>query len=67
MDVPTPVITRIARTLVRLVRDGRGVTAVEYGMILGFIAVALIVGITSLGNSTSRMWNTVSDKVIAAH
>jgi pilus assembly protein Flp/PilA len=54
------------RTLLRLVQDRRGATAVEYGLILGFVVVALIVGLSSLGNSTSRLWGHVDSKVAEA-
>lgn len=59
--------TIVARVTVRMLRDSRAATAIEYGLILAFVVVALIVGLTALGGATSGMWNTVDTKVSAAH
>jgi pilus assembly protein Flp/PilA len=67
MKLHSPVVKRVVRTLVCLARSRRGATAVEYGLILGFVVVALIVGLSSLGNSTSSMWNHVNSEVVNAH
>ncbi len=37
--------------LTRFIRDEEGATAVEYGLIIGLIAVLLIVALTALGGS----------------
>lgn len=47
-------------------RDNRGATAVEYGLIVGLIVVALIASIIALANVTTGMWNDVSTKVTTA-
>lgn len=48
----------------RLLRDKRGVTAIEYGLIAGLIAVAIVVAVTSvgadLGNIFTSLGNTLS-------
>jgi pilus assembly protein Flp/PilA len=51
------------RFLRRLMRAQKGATAVEYGLILALIFLAMIVGVVSVGNTTSGMWNNVSDAV----
>ena len=48
------------RLLTRLQRDESGATAIEYGLIAALIAVAIIVGATSVGTSLSGTFNTVS-------
>ena len=42
-----------------LFTDKAGATAIEYGLLAAFIAVAIIVSITSLGQSVSGTMSTV--------
>ncbi|GEM_PF-159634 len=63
----SPVVKRLLRALGRLGGDRRGATAVEYGLILAFVFLAMLVGLQSLGSSTSSMWNYVDGKVTNAH
>ena len=46
-----------------LILDQRGATAVEYGLILAMIVLALMGSLIGLADITSTMWNDVSDKV----
>ena len=39
---------------IRILRDNRGATAIEYGLIAALIAVAAITAMTALGNQQSR-------------
>lgn len=55
-----------ARQLLRLVCDDRGATAVEYGLILALIFLAMVGAIRGVASSTIGMWNDVSDKVQTA-
>ncbi|KQO05998.1 Flp family type IVb pilin [Sphingomonas sp. Leaf242] len=57
---------RVPRTVVSIVRDSRGATAIEYGLILGLVVIAMIVGLSAMANSTIGMWNTVDTKVSQA-
>ncbi|HWW06147.1 Flp family type IVb pilin [Collimonas sp.] len=42
--------------LMKFLRDEDGVTAIEYGLIAGLVAVAVVVGVTLVaGNSTSGL------------
>ena len=50
--------------LKRFLQDESGATAIEYGLIVALIALAIIVAISGVGNSTGNMWNFVSDEVI---
>ncbi|QAY78875.1 Flp family type IVb pilin [Sphingosinicella sp. BN140058] len=49
------------RWVAKLVRDEKAATAIEYGMICALIVVAGMVAMGSVGGSTIRMWNTVSN------
>ena len=41
-------------------RKDRGATAVEYGLLVGLIAVVIIVGVTLLGTKILALFNTVA-------
>ncbi|MCE7797276.1 Flp family type IVb pilin [Sphingobium sufflavum] len=45
-------------------RDARGATAVEYGLIVALIVLAIIVAINQVATKTNGMWNNISNKVI---
>ncbi|MBT2594427.1 Flp family type IVb pilin [Arthrobacter sp. ISL-72] len=48
---------------VRLQRDEKGATAVEYGIMVGLIAVVIIVAVTLLGDTLSTMFEQVKCQV----
>lgn len=45
------------------VRDERGATAVEYGLIASLVVLGMLAALTNVANSTTGMWNNVSDNV----
>lgn len=45
----------------RLMRSTRAATAVEYGLILALIFLAGVTAIGGTANSTTKMWNNVSN------
>lgn len=47
----------------RLDRDDKGATAVEYGLMVSLIAVAIIIAVTAIGTNLSSMFTTVSTKL----
>ncbi|MFL4477619.1 Flp family type IVb pilin [Paeniglutamicibacter sp. ORCA_105] len=47
----------------RLQRDETGATAVEYGIMVGLIAVVMIAGLVVLGPKLSELFNDVSGKI----
>jgi pilus assembly protein Flp/PilA len=51
------------RRLQDLVEDKRGATAVEYGLILALIFLAMITAVQGFGSKTITMWNNVSEAV----
>ena len=41
----------------------KGATAVEYGLMVGLIAVAIIVAVTLIGTNLSTMFTTIAEKL----
>jgi pilus assembly protein Flp/PilA len=41
-------------------RDETGATAVEYGLLVGLIAVAIIVAVTALGSQLTTLFNNIT-------
>jgi pilus assembly protein Flp/PilA len=52
--------------LVKLVRDTRGATAIEYGLIAALIAVAAISAMSGLGNQLKKTFGNVSTNMKAS-
>ena len=44
----------------RLTREEKGATAVEYGLIVGLIAVAIIIAVTALGTNISGLFTRIA-------
>lgn len=61
----TVMYSHIVKFQVKLLalRDDRGATAVEYGLMVALIAVVVIVAVTLLGTNLSSLFNTVATKV----
>ena len=47
----------------KLLRDSRGATAIEYGLIAALIAVAAITAMTSIGSKLGSTFNNVSSNL----
>lgn len=47
----------------RFLKDESGATAIEYGLIAALIAVAIIGGVTALGNATNNKFKTIAGKM----
>jgi pilus assembly protein Flp/PilA len=45
----------------KLIKDEKGATAIEYGLIAALIAVAAVTAMTGLGQSIGNTFNNVSD------
>jgi len=52
--------------LLNLYHDDRGATAIEYGLILAMIAMAIIGAVSSVADGSIAMWTHVSDEVDTA-
>jgi len=48
------------------VRDNKGATAIEYGLIAALIAVAAITALSSVGGGVTKVFNNVATKLNAA-
>ena len=48
------------------VREEAGATAIEYGLIAGLVAVAIIAALGALGGNLDILFSGVSDKVSSA-
>jgi pilus assembly protein Flp/PilA len=46
-----------------IIRNNKGATAIEYGLIAALIAVAAITAMSNLGTELSNTFNTVSNKM----
>lgn len=50
------------RTIGRILRmDNRGATAIEYGLIIALIVVALMAGLSKLGGGANGMWGNIAN------
>jgi pilus assembly protein Flp/PilA len=50
----------MTRRLLKILQDERGVSAVEYGLIVALIVLAMIAGLSQVATATTGMWNNVS-------
>lgn len=50
----------------RLVKDESGATAIEYGLIAGLVAVAIIAALSALGGSLTSLFTSVSSELDGA-
>lgn len=51
------------RLLKALKRDEKGATAIEYGLILALVFLAIVIAVTNFASRTNAMWYNVSNKV----
>ncbi|KQM51102.1 Flp family type IVb pilin [Sphingomonas sp. Leaf208] len=56
----------VIRTIARVLRERRGATAIEYGLIIALVVIAMIAGLTALADTTTGMWGNVNSKVANA-
>ena len=47
----------------KLIKDSKGATAIEYGLIAALIAVACIAALTTVGTKLATKFNTVSNSL----
>jgi pilus assembly protein Flp/PilA len=50
----------------KLTSNRSGATAIEYGLIAGLIAVAIVVAVTSVGTNLNSVFGTVNSKLTTA-
>ena len=51
----------------KLIKDEKGATAIEYGLIAALIAVAAIAAMGNIGNSLENTFNGVSNELDTAN
>ncbi len=49
-----------------LLRDRRGATAVEYGLIISLIVITMVSAFIQVANTTTQMWGNVNTKMETA-
>ena len=62
----TRAVASTRQVIVRLARSETGATSIEYGLIIGLIAVVCITAFNLLGNSNSAGWGKMANTAIAA-
>jgi pilus assembly protein Flp/PilA len=53
------------RKIVAFINDEEGASAIEYGLLVGLIALAIVAGATLLGTSISGMFTRAATKLDA--
>ncbi|MCZ8322699.1 MAG: Flp family type IVb pilin [Novosphingobium sp.] len=53
--------------LMRLIRDQRGTSAVEMGLICGLIVIAMFTALQGFANASNGMWTNVANQVQTAN
>ena len=59
----TTLYTFMAITSDRLKKEAKGATAVEYGLMVGLIAVVIIVAVTALGGQLNTLFTSIVTKL----
>lgn len=62
-----PALRRLVRGSRLLARDARGATAVEYGLIVALIVIAMIAALKQVASANTNMWTSVSTQVQSAN
>ncbi|HJQ17253.1 MAG TPA: Flp family type IVb pilin [Allosphingosinicella sp.] len=53
--------------LSKLRSDDKGATAVEYGLILALVVLAMLTALRGVASTTINMWNYVDNTVLSAN
>ncbi|MEM1131588.1 MAG: Flp family type IVb pilin [Pseudomonadota bacterium] len=54
------------QVFLQVLRSREGATAIEYGLILGLIAVSALVALQGFADSAIAMWEFIRDEVVGA-
>lgn len=57
---------RGSRFIMKVLRDRRGTSAVEYGIILGMIVIGLFMAVGGVAGETLKMWTHVQTETAKA-
>ena len=61
-----PHLLHTVRDVMQIMRDTKGATAIEYGLIAALIAIAAITAMTGVGNKMKVAFNNVSSNMKAS-
>ncbi|WP_144097987.1 Flp family type IVb pilin [Croceicoccus sediminis] len=53
-------------TIAKFRDDENGATAIEYGLIVALIGIAMMVGLNGVAGATNNMWTYVADSATEA-
>ena len=56
-------MTALLQQIQHRIRPERGATAVEYGLMIGLIAIVIIVAVGALGTNLSSIFNTSASSI----
>jgi len=59
-------LAAIRRKMLRLLADKAGATAIEYGLIVALIVLAMVAGLRSLGGGVGGAWTELAADVSSA-
>lgn len=48
----------------RLIGDERGATAIEYGLIVSLIVIAIMVSLTAMADNITGVWTNVAGEIV---
>ena len=50
------------RCLIKLIGNERGATAIEYGLIVALIVIAIVIAISTVGGGAHDIWANMANK-----
>ncbi len=56
----------MVRRVTKIVSNEQGATAIEYGLILAMVVLAMMAALSAFADGTIGMWNNISTKITAA-
>lgn len=59
-------VNNMIRRICKIVLNEQGATAVEYGLILAMIVLAMLAALSSFAQEAINKWNYVSEQVLTA-
>ena len=57
---------KVLKTLQRLVRNCRGATSIEYGLIVALVVLAMLAALRGVADENTGLWARIKADVLAA-
>jgi pilus assembly protein Flp/PilA len=54
------------KTLIRLLNDKSGATAIEYGLLASLVSIGMIVGLGAFSDTLQAVFQTITDAIVNA-